>query len=1076
MIRTYRAIAGTEGQNRSCSRSGKIAGASGAVVPDLKAPQSVVRFEGFELNIRSGELRRQGRRTVRLTGQPFRILLVLLERPQEIVTREELRKTLWPNDTIVEFEHSISAAMNRLRQALGDSAERPHYIETLARQGYRWMVPVEWEPSLTSPASITFTASSVTSESLIGKRVSHYRVLELLGGGGMGVVYKAEDIKLGRLVALKFLPEELTKDATALGRFEREARSASALDHPNICAIYEFEEHEDQPFIVMQLLEGQTLRERISGEVGWGRAASLNELIDIAIQICAGLEAAHNKGIIHRDIKPANIFITSRKEAKILDFGLAKLYATTHYTGPGPEPETGHTGSHLPDVPTASVAELELSKTGVTMGTACYMSPEQIRGERLDARSDLFSFGAVLYEMATGRQAFPGNRATVIHDAILNHDVIPVLQLNPQLPAELGRIICKMLEKDRELRHQSVADVRSDLRRLKRETESAQVVATAPAAKAARRISRIYWMSVTLLTCTVVLGALLVWRLKFRESEPARELNQIQLTDNPREEAIQGGVISPDGNYLAYVDPAGMHIKFLETGEIQPIALPKDVETNAFWSINSWFPDSARILANEFAPAGNSSMWVISVLGRTPRKIRDNATGWSVNPNGDRIAFTTGRKAFSGDRQLWVMTLSGGELTKIFEADDNSGVERAQWSPNGERLAYIHSHHDGEKLERSVETRDRNGGTQTTIFSSPELRDYYWLPNGEFVYSANSNLWRVTINPGAGTAQGVPRKFTDWAGFGVDGLSSTFDAGRLVFGKWTSHRTIFVGELQAGNTRMTEPRKLTITMANNWPLSWTSDSKAIIFASDRNGHWGIYKQDWNGNSAELVLGTDGYPYARVSPDGKWIIYYVQRGNRHKSIKLMRIPVTGGIPQLIFTGPIIEYRCARAPAMLCAFDETSSDAKQLVFRGLDPMSGNTWQLTTFDIEPNAPYAWDLSPDGTRIAITRIGSHHIHLLALNGSGRTEIAWSGSSGTGNWSGFDWSSDSTGIFVTHQSPFGSFVTSLYFIGRDGKVHLLWNPKSYLGTYGVPSPDGKRIALHAEEVDSNLWAIENFH
>ena len=205
--------------------------------------------------------------------------------------------------------------------------------------------------------------------------------------------------------------------------------------------------------------------------------------------------------------------------------------------------------------------------------------------------------------------------------------------------------------------------------------------------------------------------------------------------------------------------------------------------------------------------------------------------------------------------------------------------------------------------------------------------------------------------------------------------------------------------------------------------------------------------------------------------GKWIIYYVQRSSRLTPVRLMRIPVTGGTPQLILTAPVVEYRCARAPAMMCAFDENSSDGKRRVFRGFDPVNGNTWKLATFDTEPNAAYSWDLSPDSTRIAITKIGGHHIYLLALNGPGRREITWSGSSGSGNWSGFDWSSDGTGLFVGHRS---SFRTSLYFIALNGTVHLLWNPKSYFQTYGVPSPDGKDIALDAQEIDSNMWAVEN--
>jgi len=327
---------------------------------------------------------------------------------------------------------------------------------------------------------------------MTGKTVSHYRVLEELGAGGMGVVYKAEDIKLGRFVALKFLPEASRRDPQALERFKREARAASALDHPNICTIYEIDEHEGQPFIAMQFLEGQTLKHAL--EVGEGlvpappgrehpQGVPVQELLDLAIEIADALDAAHSRGIVHRDIKPGNIFVTSRGgtlQAKILDFGLAKLITPPLTPGPSPQgrrwpasggqgaPSTGGKGARDDATETADA----LTMPGVAIGTVAYMSPEQARGEALDARSDLFSFGAVLYEMATGRQAFSGNTSAVIFNSILSGGPPPPLSVNSKLPPKLGEIIHRLLEKDRELRYQSASDLRADLKRLKRDTES----------------------------------------------------------------------------------------------------------------------------------------------------------------------------------------------------------------------------------------------------------------------------------------------------------------------------------------------------------------------------------------------------------------------------------------------------------------------------------------------------------------------------------------------------------------------------------------------------------------------------
>jgi len=497
-------------------------------------------FGPFELDLKAGELRK-GVDLLRLQGQPLAILVMLAEQAPGVVNREEIKKKLWPNDTVVEFDQSINRAIKRLRHLLGDSADAANYVETVGRRGYRLIVPVMWVgaddssddvssdpeherggaegPAVDSSEALDKAKLNVGR--LTGKVVSHYRVVEVIGGGGMGLVYRAEDLKLGRAVALKFLPEEVGDDPKARKRFGREAHAVSALDHPNICTVYDFDEHKGHPFIAMQLLQGKTLREYLSD--GRFRLTQPKGL-EVAIQIAAGLEAAHEKGIIHRDIKPANIFITEKNVAKILDFGVAKVLQLAENPHPGngsrdgaPEDEglKGHgfsraaaallqdergNQSHAGLIPSQSLdgddgvpfqhpglkpldaddaqrraearhypKETTLTRTGMKLGTAGYMSPEQIRGEPLDARTDIFSFGLVLYEMATGERAFTGETEAVLHHAIQHREPKPVRELAPDISPQLELLIDKCLHKGRDLRLQTVTEVRSGLAKAQHE-------------------------------------------------------------------------------------------------------------------------------------------------------------------------------------------------------------------------------------------------------------------------------------------------------------------------------------------------------------------------------------------------------------------------------------------------------------------------------------------------------------------------------------------------------------------------------------------------------------------------------
>jgi Tol biopolymer transport system component len=993
---------------------------------------------------------------------------MLLEYPGEVVTREDVHRKLWPNGTVVEFDHSINAAIKRLRQALEDSVEAPRYIETLPRVGYRFIGSVEEDPAGVHAPPDKPEPTPVERE---GEVVSHYRIQKKIGGGGMGVVYQAEDTRLGRIVALKFLPDIFSEDKLALERFQREGRAASALNHPNICTIYDVGQVDGHPFLAMEFLEGQTLLERIATG-----ALPSDNIIDIGVQIADALDAAHANGIVHRDIKPSNIFVTARGAAKIMDFGLAKLTP-----GRASFPVRSGDAEELRTIP------------GAPLGTVAYMSPEQARGEETDARSDVFSFGVVLYEMATGQRPFQGETTAVIFDAILNRKPTSPSQVRADVSGGLELIIQKSLAKDRAARFQSASELLAGLNRLKQGSAPERAAAPAqsgpvePAVRIAlpatvtaapTRLRPATWpLRAGGIAVVVAAVSAAAW-FAARRPEILQPINQRRITANPDDLPVDNAAISPDGKYLGYSDARGVFVQLLGTGEVQTMPAPPGFEPGReTWGFVGWYPDSARFLASLSKVEYGGSLWSAQILGGTPRKLADDTTSGVVSPDGSSIAFL--KVPFrDAQREVWIMTAQGEAPHKIVTAGEQSGIAIVQWSPQGNRIAYFLSDPDG----TYIDSCDLNGAGKTRILSDKTVIYFLWPAPGRIIFSRivegislwTTNLWELKVDDRAGTPQGEPRRLTDWSGFVATSLSATPGGQQLTYLRATYYQPVSVADVSGKATAMLTPRRLTVDEFVNTVTGWTADSREVIFVSNRGGHSGVYRQALDGIGPRLVTALPGREVgvARLSPDGAWIVLNAAPSAlaSREPPRIYRVAVEGGAAQPLFIAKGLDnLDCTGRAANLCIYSSDREDGREVTFTAFDPIAGKGKELLRFPAERGG-YRWMLSPDGSRIAFTNgLGNPFpVQLISLNG-GETRVMQVKGGFSG---GIDWAADSESVIVGSEGTDGA---TLLKVDLNGHAQPIWQQRLPGVFYGRPSPDGRHFALNTSGGNRNVWLVDHF-
>jgi serine/threonine protein kinase/Tol biopolymer transport system component len=802
------------------------------------------------------------------------------------------------------------------------------------------------------------------TSSIVGRTISHYTVSAKLGGGGMGVVYKAEDPRLARNVALKFLPEHISHDPEAIERFRREARAASSLNHPNICTIYDIGEFEGRPFIAMELLEGQTLKHRIAK-----KPFAVSELLDVGIQITDGLEAAHAKGIVHRDIKPANIFLVNQAQAKILDFGLAKVAA---YGEPAAE-TVSETSTRRP---THLLDDTLQTTPGFSMGTVAYMSPEQARGEALDARTDLFSLGVVLYEMATGVLPFPGSTIALILDGVLHYAATPATRVNSSLPLVLELILAKALEKDTNLRYQTAAELRADLKRLKRDLDLGNSGATValPGVLGTDRKTRLYrgWRTWAAVGGAIIASTAILVYVLTRPAAPPRVLRTVQLTNTNRPKS---GVVT-DGTRLYFVDgQAGLSQTSVNGGETVPV--PTSLEDTGFSNVFDIAPDGPALLMNTArGTVLDGPLWTVPVLGGTPRRLGNlegHAGAWS--PDRKRIAYSKGNEIF-------LAKSDGSEPARLLKTDGTANDLR--WSPDGSTLRFTLN--DPRTNDRSIWQASADGSNFRPLLagwnSTPNECCGNWTPDGRyFVFQASrddtANLWALRERSGLfQSSRQAPVQLTTGPMNVGDPVPSR-DGNKLFAQGWQPR-----GELVRYDARTGQF------------VPYLSGISAMGLDFSRDGLWVAYNDGTDGTmwrskvdgtqKLQLVFPPMLAYLPRWSPDGKRIAFFGHPPG--EPWQIYAISAEGGAPELIYrSGTNLADPSWSPDGKSLAFGENSLNNQGSAVYILDLNTRKAAKLPASDgfFSPR----W--SPNGRYIAAIPLDSLKLMLFDLTTQKWTELA---------------------------------------------------------------------------------------